>query len=81
MFWCALFRVSTADALLALVLQTLAQDTPLHRAAFIVLFPIAKLQETVMEIQDHWAILEYVLFWVFDFFRTFGLEANFQSQT
>lgn len=49
-----------ADALLVLVLQTLAQDTPLHRAAFAALFPVAKLQETLLEIQDHWAILDYI---------------------
>lgn len=48
------------DPLLTLVLQTLSKGNPLHRAAFLALMPIAKLQETILQVQDHYATLSYI---------------------
>ncbi len=47
------------EPVLNFALQTLAKDSPLDRVLYYAVWPLGKLQTTIIELQDHWNTLTY----------------------
>lgn len=48
------------DALLGILLQQLAGDSPASGLGYAAVYPMAKLQELALELQDHWETLSWI---------------------
>ncbi len=47
------------EPVLNFALQTLAKDSPLNRMLYYAVWPLGRLQTTIIELQDHWNTLTY----------------------
>ena len=55
-------RMLNKDPLLGFVLRRLACDGPLDRIIFCTLWPLGKVQNSILDLQDHFAALSYILY-------------------